>query len=83
MNKSALTGAESAMDARQSIRGASSIVDGMRFAFAMWLTDEKEANRVCLAQGIEPDPTAVVRAGMVKSNSGNIDNSIMTLIRKK
>ena len=33
------------MDARQSIRGASSIVDGMRFAFAMWLTDEKEANQ--------------------------------------
>jgi hypothetical protein len=34
-------------------------------------------------QGIEPNPTSVVRAGLVKSNSGNVDTSIKTLIREK
>ena len=83
MNKTALTGTESAMEARASIRGASSIVDGMRFAMAMWLPNEKEVERICVEQGIEPNPTSVVRAGVVKSNSGNVDTSIKTLIREK
>ena len=82
MNKSGLVGTESAMEARQNIRGASSIVDGMRFALAMWLANEKEAEKICIDQGIEPNPTSVVRASIVKSNSGDVDNSIMTLIRK-
>jgi hypothetical protein len=83
MNKTALTGTESAMEARASIRGASSIVDGMRFAMAMWLPNEKEVERICVEQGIELNPTSVVRAGVVKSNSGNVDTSIKTLIREK
>jgi hypothetical protein len=83
MNKSGLVGTESPMQARQNVRGASSIIDGMRFAMAMWLPDEKEVERICVEQGIEPNPTSVVRAGLVKSNSGNVDTSIKTLIREK
>ena len=81
MNKTGLVGTESAMEARQSIRGASSIVDGMRFALAMWLANDFE--KICMEQGIEPDPMSVVRASIVKSNSGDVDNSVMTLFRAK
>ena len=79
MNKSGLVGTESSMEARQSIRGASSIVDGMRFALALWLANDYED--VCIEQGVAPEPTRVVRASVVKTNSGDVDTSVMTLFR--
>ena len=69
MNKSGLVGTESSMEARQSIRGASSIVDGMRFALALWLANDFE--QICMEQGVNPEPTRVVRASVVKTNSGD------------
>jgi len=79
MNKSGLVGTESSMEARQSIRGASSIVDGMRFALAMWLSNDYE--QICIQEGVKPEPTRVVRASVVKTNSGDVDTSVMTLFR--
>ncbi len=79
-SKSGLVGVESSMEARSYIRGASSIVDGMRFALAMWLGNDWE--EVCIEQGEEPNPMKVVRASVVKSNSGDVDTSVMTLFRK-
>ena len=79
MNKSGLVGTESSMEARQSIRGASSIVDGMRFALALWLANDFE--QICMEQGVNPEPTRVVRASVVKTNSGDVDTSVMTLFR--
>jgi len=81
MNKSAITGSENNLEARQSIRGASSLIDGHRYAIALYLSSEEEAERLCLQNGVEFDRTRVVRASMVKSNS-EIDYSVKTLFRK-
>ncbi len=80
-SKSGLVGTEDNMTARASIRGASSLVDAHRFALALYLSSEEEAERLCLQNGVEFDRTRVVRASMVKSNS-EIDYSVKTLFRK-
>jgi hypothetical protein len=82
LNKSALSNeSNDSLSHRQNIRGASSIVDSMRFALAMWLADEQTCTEVCLNKGIEFNRMAVVKAGIVKSNS-NVDYSVITLFRK-
>ena len=82
LNKSALSNdSNDSLSHRQEIRGASSIVDSMRFALAMWLADEQTCTEVCLNKGIEFNRMAVVKAGIVKSNS-NVDYSVITLFRK-
>lgn len=84
LSKTALTdNSDDAMSHRSQIRGASSIVDSVRFAIAMWITDEETTEKICTEQGIDYDRMAVVKAGMVKSNSGNVDYAVKTLIRKK
>jgi len=80
-SKQGLVGTEDNMTARASIRGASSLVDAHRFALALYLSSEEEAERLCLQNGVEFDRTRVVRASMVKSNS-EIDYSVKTLFRK-
>ena len=81
MSKAGLVSTEDNMTARASIRGASSLVDAHRFALALYLSSEEEAERLCLQNGVEFDRTRVVRASMVKSNS-EIDYSVKTLFRK-
>lgn len=81
MSKAGLLSTEDNMTARASIRGASSLVDAHRFALALYLSSEEEAERLCLQNGVEFDRTRVVRASMVKSNS-EIDYSVKTLFRK-
>ena len=66
---------------RAEIRGASSITDSVRFAIAMWLADNDTCEKICLDQGIEFDRMAVVKASLVKSNSGNVDYKTKTLVR--
>jgi hypothetical protein len=34
-----------------------------------------------MEQGVNPEPTRVVRASVVKTNSGDVDTSVMTLFR--
>lgn len=83
LSKSALSNdSDDAMSHRSEIRGASSIVDGARFAIAMWVADEETTEKVCSEQGIDFNRMSVVKAGLVKSNSGNVDYAVKTLIRK-
>ena len=80
--KSALTNdSDDALSHRAEIRGASSITDSVRFAIAMWLADNDTCEKICLDQGIEFDRMAVVKASLVKSNSGNVDYKTKTLVR--
>jgi len=51
----------------------------MRFALALWLANDFE--QICMEQGVNPEPTRVVRASVVKTNSGDVDTSVMTLFR--
>ena len=83
MGKTGLTGTEDSMAARASIRGASSIVDGHRAAIAIWLAPENEAETICMEQGVEYDPMRVVKCGVVKANSSEIDTKVKTLFRRK
>ena len=84
LNKSALSNdSDDAMSHRAEIRGASSITDSVRWAIAMWLADTETCERICEEQGIEFDRMAVVKASLVKSNTGNVDYKIKTLFRKK
>jgi len=48
----------------------------------MWLADEQTCTDISLDQGLQFNRMNVVRAGIVKSNSGNVDYSIKTLFRK-
>ena len=83
LSKSALTNdSDDALSHRAEIRGASSITDSVRFAIAMWLADESTCERICLQEGMEIDRMAVVKASLVKSNSGNVDYGVKTLVRK-
>jgi len=70
------------MSARASIRGASSLVDGHRLAIGLWLGNEEESERICVDNGVEHDPLRVVRGGVVKSNSSEIDTSVKTMFRR-
>jgi len=45
----------------------------------MWLANDFE--QICMEQGVNPEPTRVVRASVVKTNSGDVDTSVMTLFR--
>ena len=49
----------------------------------MWVADEETTEKVCSEQGIDFNRMSVVKAGLVKSNSGNVDYGIKTLIRKE
>ena len=83
LSKSALTNdSDDALSHRAEIRGASSITDSVRFAIAMWLADESTCERICLQEGMEIDRMAVVKASLVKSNSGNVDYGVKTLVSK-
>ena len=83
LNKSALSNSSNdALSHRQEILGASSIVNSTRLVISMWLADEQTCTDISLDQGLEFNRMNVVRAGIVKSNSGNVDYSIKTLFRK-
>jgi hypothetical protein len=47
----------------------------------MWLADSDTCEKICMDQGIEFDRMAVVKASLVKSNSGNVDYQTKTLVR--
>lgn len=83
LNKTALSNdSDDAMSHRAEIRGASSITDSVRFAIAMWLADKETCERVCEEQSVEFDRMSVVKAALVKSNTGNVDYRTKTLFRK-
>ena len=83
LNKAALTNdSDDAMSHRAEIRGASSITDSVRFALSLWLASAEDCERICEEMRVKYDRMAVVKAALVKSNSGNVDYDTKTLFRK-
>ena len=83
LNKGALANdSDDAMSHRAEIRGASSITDSVRWAIAMWLASAEDCERICEEMRVKNDRMAVVKAALVKSNSGNVDYETKTLFRK-
>ncbi|WP_425964073.1 AAA family ATPase [Rhizobium nepotum] len=69
-------------DARDSIRGSTALVDGLRLAYAMWPADDARAKRVCKETGTEFMPGKVVLGGVVKAN-GAARRIISTYVRNE
>lgn len=67
-------------DARDSIRGSTALVDGLRLAYAMWPAEEARARKVCKTVGVEFMPGKVVLGGVVKAN-GAARRVISTYVR--
>jgi hypothetical protein len=83
LNKQGLTvDSEDSMVQRTSVRGASSLVDSIRFVLVMALGDVETCERICEEQRVPYDRMSVVKASLVKSNSGNVDYSTKTLFRR-
>jgi phage/plasmid primase-like uncharacterized protein len=83
LNKGALANdSDDAMSHRAEIRGASSITDSVRWAIAMWLASVEDCERICEEQRVTYERMSVVKAALVKSNSGNVDYTTKTLFRK-
>ena len=82
MNKTALLGGSDSITARAQIRGSSSLLDSVRFAISLFLSSEEEAEKICFENGVDLDRFRVIKAGIVKTNSGEVDTSLITLFRK-
>ena len=83
LNKQGLTvDSNDSMVQRTSVRGASSLVDSVRFVLVMALGDVETCERICEEQRVPYDRMSVVKASLVKSNSGNVDYSTKTLFRR-
>lgn len=67
-------------EARAAIRGSTAIVDGVRFAYALWHVEEQEARRICEALGEEWQRNRVLRGAIVKSNDP-ADRTMRTYVR--
>jgi phage/plasmid primase-like uncharacterized protein len=83
LNKQGLTvDSDDSMVQRTSVRGASSLVDSIRFVLVMALASAEDCERICEEQHVPYDRMAVVRGALVKSNSGGVDYSAKTLFRR-
>ena len=83
LNKQGLTvDSDDSMVQRTSVRGASSLVDSIRFVLVMALASAEDCERICEEQHVPYDRMAVVRGALVKSNSGGVDYSSKTLFRR-
>lgn len=69
-------------DARDSIRGSTALVDGLRLAYAMWPAEEARARKVCKLVGAEFAAGKVVLGGVVKAN-GAARRVISTYVRNE
>jgi hypothetical protein len=68
--------------ARDAVRGTSALIDGVRFAYALWPADEQEAKRVCRELKTAFEPNKVVRGGVVKANE-YANRKISTYVRNE
>lgn len=67
-------------EARSAIRGSSAIVDGVRFAYALWAAEEQEGRRICNALGTDWTRNRVFKGTVVKSNAP-ANRDILTFLR--
>jgi hypothetical protein len=72
----------SADEARESVRGTTALIDGGRFAYALWKVDEAEGEEICRRLGLEPAPGSVARGAVIKAND-EADFSEHTYIRQE
>jgi hypothetical protein len=76
-------------DARNAVRGVTSLIDAFRSVYAIWKPDAKEAKRACELLGIEPtpgDPTEHLRriyqGAVVKTNDA-AEGPTQTYVRRQ
>ncbi len=55
-------------EAREAIRGTTALVDGLRWVFALWPTEETTTKTICRELGRAFAPNAIVQGGVVKAN---------------
>lgn len=67
-------------EARSAIRGSSAIVDGVRFAYALWAAEEQEGRRICTGLGTDWTRNRVFKGTVVKSNAP-ANRNILTFLR--
>lgn len=72
----------SLQDARDLVRGTTALVDGVRFAFALWPAEDAEGRVICKAIGRRYLPGSVVRGGIIKAN-GPALRIVRTYIRNE
>jgi hypothetical protein len=68
-------------DAREAIRGTTALVDGARFAYALWKAGEDDGRAVCTQLDLDWQPGGVVRGAIVKANE-EADHSVGTYVRE-
>jgi hypothetical protein len=69
-------------DARDSVRGSSALVDGVRLAYGLWYPPADKARQVCKDIGQKYEPNKIVCGGVIKAN-GQADRSIATYCRSE
>jgi hypothetical protein len=67
-------------EAREAIRGTTALIDGLRFAYAIWATDQDDARRLLKEISRPYEPNAVFRGAIVKSNEPAL-REVRTLVR--
>ncbi|MEC8961538.1 MAG: bifunctional DNA primase/polymerase [Pseudomonadota bacterium] len=80
MRKSAINSTASAMDAREAIRGATALVDGARFVYALWVASESEVETAEDLLGCSFGPTDLAHGAIVKANDTH-DRLVRDFIR--
>lgn len=68
--------------ARDAVRGTTAIVDGVRFAFALWPAEPDEAKKVCKELGKPYEHNKIVRGGIIKAN-GPARRIVRTYVRNE
>lgn len=68
MRKLAINNTASAMDAREGIRGATALVDGARFVYALWVASESEVEHAEDLLGCNIGPADMAHGAIVKAN---------------
>lgn len=79
-NRKGSSAPETVAEAREAIRGTSALVDGVRFAIALWNADPRTTRAAAKRLGLSDPTGAIVRAAVVKSNEP-ADRSVRTLVR--
>lgn len=80
MRKPGRGGIHTLQDAREAVRGTTALVDGLRLAYALWPTEEKEARAICKELNRTYQPNAIVKGGVIKAN-GPSKRSVATYVR--
>jgi hypothetical protein len=62
------TGIHDPATAREAVRGTTALIDGVRFAYAIWPVQEAEAKQVCKELNVPFEPNKIVRGCVIKAN---------------